>query len=33
MIDDEITFVISINGKVKDKVMVDANISKEEIEN
>ncbi len=31
MIDEEITFVISINGKVKDKVIVDANITKEKI--
>ena len=30
--DDEIQVVIRVNGKVRSKIMVDANISKEELE-
>ena len=30
--DNEIEYVISVNGKMRDKILVDANISKEEIE-
>ena len=30
--DSEITYVVSINGKVRDKILVDAEASKEEVE-